>query len=50
MTRSSATAIPVAPTPTEIHSLARSSGVNCPDRPSSIAQWRSPVVGRAGRG
>ena len=42
-TRSSATATPVAPTPTEIQSLARSSAVNCPARPSSIAQRRSPV-------
>ena len=40
---SSATATPVAPTPTEIQSLARSSAVNCPARPSSMAQRRSPV-------
>ena len=45
MTRSSATAVPVAPTPTEIHSWARSSALNMSDRPSSKAQWRLPVAG-----
>ena len=44
-TRSSATAIPVAPTPTEIQSLARSSAVNSRLSPSSKAQCRLPVVG-----